>query len=469
MARCEQVDSSEFDELRAAIHEAYPVLLFLYESVHGQETSEDFKRYYGQYTQLLKVLEEVPVAWANVSLDVDKEEDEPELPDRSYRLPPMLPKDFAKANPSVDETDLIQVGSYLYPDQVKEKSFVPPSVAPSPPPKPDVKETPKTDKRQLRSSGKSDKKQTGNKLKKRKRSGSKGGKKKSGKVGGNEPNVDESESDGEPPKKIVKRSSGSGGKGKQDGVKSMDPKEFGKQIGDAAAELLVRRQKSRKGEDPTKITMEEVQELNVEDAIAPSFACVVCLIMGKECRVIGFGGTCGFCQAHSLRCTDHMSAEEILIVHRRLGSLYAISSDRKRSTPNVAQVEMQKLARDASDEAASRYQHLFSLSTTIIDALGPQMFLEHFAGDDQPELIVEHFNAQVDNYNAIRHGTSVPPSKHFSTVAWDKLLSQEVLEDGFEVPIFSPTLNQYLPPGHGKDKGKGKEKEVKRSSRSALR
>lgn len=124
---------------------------------------------------------------------------------------------------------------------------------------------------------------------------------------------------------------------------------------------------------------------------------------------------------------------------------------------------MQKLARDASDEAASRYHHLFSLSTTVIDALGPQMFLEHFAGDDQPELIVEHFNAQVDNYNAIRHGTSVPPSKHFSTVAWDKLLSQEVLEDGFEVPIFSPTLNQYLPPGHGKDKGKGKEKEVKRS------
>ncbi|KAJ7616964.1 hypothetical protein DFH06DRAFT_1343034 [Mycena polygramma] len=506
-----------------AIRNALPVLRYLRRESQRERQPEEFRRFYHQYTVLLRSLGEVPVAWTAVTLPVEDADDEPEYPAPGFKLPTALPPIIDRRLPPTAQKQ----------PKGKKQGTTPASGPASQPFYIGLK-------RNLRSSQKSGEEQTDQAEQeglKRKRATPKG-KKKNDKTpepspapetsdvedGGVQGTEDEDE-EVQPPKKTRKNAKGKKVRVGRTKVKNMDTRAFGREVGALAEQLAARKVKNRKAKDksiqltvdtgasapfvtlvrqPTTgsrviysalapknilrgvpedtdereiptISLEEVLELNVEDAIAPKFRCANCALAGEECRVVGFGAVCSFCQSHGLtRCSDHMSAEEILFAHRRLSSLYAISSDlyevsfREALAAQRRAIELQELARKASLEAAHRYQHLFSLNYSIIDALGPNAFLKHFANDDQPDLIVDHFNSQVDTYNAMRRGTSYMPDEHQSARDWSDFTNGGFIGPPSELPIFSSALDNFVvarssPPSpkagpSKKSKGKNKAK-----------
>ncbi|KAJ7610041.1 hypothetical protein DFH06DRAFT_1346180 [Mycena polygramma] len=539
----EAIDEEDIPVIQTAIRNALPVLRYLRRESQRVRQPEEFRRFYHQYTVLLRSLGEVPVAWTAVTLPVEDADDEPEYPAPGFKLPTALPPiiDRRLRQAPVDESDTVDANVALAPPaptaqkqpKGKKQGTTPASGPASQPFYIGFK-------RNLRSSQKSGEEQTDQAEQeglKRKRATPKGKKKKDKtpepspapetsdvEDGGVQGTEDEDE-EMQPPKKTRKNAKGKKVRVGRTKVKNMDTRAFGREVGALAEQLAARKVKNRKAKDksiqltvdtgasapfvtlvrqPTTgsrviysalapknilrgvpedtdereiptISLEEVLELNVEDAIAPKFRCANCALAGEECRVVGFGAVCSFCQSHGLtRCSDHMSAEEILFAHRRLSSLYAISSDlyevsfREALAAQRRAIELQELARKASLEAAHRYQHLFSLNYSIIDALGPNAFLKHFANDDQPDLIVDHFNSQVDTYNAMRRGTLYMPDEHQPARDWSDFTNGGFIGPPSELPIFSSALDNFVvarssPPSpkagpSKKSKGKNKAK-----------
>ncbi|KAJ7610760.1 hypothetical protein DFH06DRAFT_1148001 [Mycena polygramma] len=508
----EAIDEEDIPVIQTAIRNALPVLRYLRRESQRERQPEEFRRFYHQYTILLRSLGEVPVAWTTVTLPVEDADDEPfkpaqEYPAPEFKLPTALPPiiDCCLRQAPVDESDTVDANVALAPPA--------PTVQKQPKGKKQGK-TPASGpvsqpfyiglKRNLRSSQKSGEEQTDQAEQeglKRKRATPKGKKKKdktpepsptpetSNVEDGGVQGTEDEDEEVQPPKKTRKNAKGKKVRVGRTKVKNMDTRAFGREVGALAEQLAARKVKNRKAKDksiqltvdtgasapfvtlvrqPTTgsrviysalapknilrgvpedtdereiptISLEEVLELNVEDAIAPKFRCAYCALAGKECRVVGFGTVCSFCQSHGItRCSDHMSAEEILLAHRRLSSLYAISSDlyevsfREALAAQHRAIELQELAPP------------FSLNYSIIDALGPNAFLKHFANDDQPDLIIDHFNSQVDTYNAMRRGTSYMPDEHQPARDWSDFTNGGFIGPPSELPIFSSALDNFV-------------------------
>ncbi|KAJ6456024.1 hypothetical protein C8R47DRAFT_1227995 [Mycena vitilis] len=544
LKRAEAIDEDEILEVELAIRNALPVLRLLHRESQKERQPEDFRRFYHQYTQLLRSLGKVPAAWAAVTLPVENIDDEPEYPEKGFKLPTALPPMLRRARePPVDESNLVDANE-LFPKPrpsafgKKGKSIKvdqqPEAAGPS-------SSTPS--KRNLRSSKKAGEEQTDQAEQggsKRKRGSGKGKKKASPEPSSDvemsdvedrgAPSSDDDDEGVQPPKKTRKNAKGKKVRVGRTKVKDMDTRAFGKEVGALAEKLAARKLKNRKAKDKSlqltidtgaeapfvtivrqpntgsriiysalapknilrgmpeehddreipPISMEEVQELDVEAAVAPKFRCANCCLAGEECRVVGFGAVCSFCQSHGFtRCSDHMSAEEILLAHRRLSSLYAISSDlyevsfREALAAQRRAIELQELARKASLEALDRYAHLFTLSHSMIDALGPDIFLERFASKEEPELIVDHFKSQVAAYNLLRYGSDtemvIIPNEHEPAVEWQRFTNGKFFKGAHNVPVFSNLREEFVvdretssspePPKQGSSKkGKGKAK-----------
>ncbi|KAJ6461477.1 hypothetical protein C8R47DRAFT_1225852 [Mycena vitilis] len=553
LKRAEAIDEDEILEVELAIRNALPVLRLLHRESQKERQPEEFRRFYHQYTQLLRSLGKVPAAWAAVTLPVENIDDEPEYPEKGFKLPTALPPMLRRARePPVDESNLVDANE-LFPKPrpsafgKKGKSIKvdqqPEAAGPS-------SSTPS--KRNLRSSKKAGEEQTVLRVRfstgrgicgvqkfiyhtrtcdtrdrdtaglpvpvshpKRKRGSGKGKKKASPEPLSDvemsdvedrgAPSSDDDDEGVQPPKKTRKNAKGKKVRVGRTKVKDMDTRAFGKEVGELAEKLAARKLKNRKAKDKSlqltidtgaeapfvtivrqpntgsriiysalapknilrgmpeehddreipPISMEEVQELDVEAAVAPKFRCANCCLAGEECRVVGFGAVCAFCQSHGFtRCSDHMSAEEILLAHRRLSSLYAISSDlyevsfREALAAQRRAIELQELARKASLEALDRYAHLFTLSHSMIDALGPDIFLERFASKEEPDLIVDHFKSQVAAYNLLRYGSDtemvIVPDEHEPAVEWQRFTNGKFFKGAHNVPIFSNLREEFV-------------------------
>ncbi|KAJ6478858.1 hypothetical protein C8R47DRAFT_1219404 [Mycena vitilis] len=523
LKRAEAIDEDEILEVELAIRNALPVLRLLRRESQKERQPEEFRCFYHQYTQLLRSLGKVPAAWAAVTLPVENIDDEPppvdesNLVDANELFPKPRPSAFGKKGKSIKV------------DQQPEAAG-PSSSTPS--------------KRNLRSSKKAGEEQTDQAEcagRFEAQAGFWQGKKKASPEPSSDvemsdvedrgaPSSDDDDEGVQPPKKTRKNAKGKKVRVGRTKVKDMDTRAFGKEVGALAEKLAARKLKNRKAKDKSlqltidtgaeapfvtivrqpntgsriiysalapknilrgmpeehddreipPISMEEVQELDVEAAVAPKFRCANCCLAGEECRVVGFGAVCSFCQSHGFtRCSDHMSAEEILLAHRRLSSLYAISSDlyevsfREALAAQRRAIELQELARKASLEALDRYAHLFTLSHSMIDALGPDIFLERFASKEEPDLIVDHFKSQVAAYNLLRYGSDtemvIIPDEHEPAVQWQRFTNGKFFKGAHNVPIFSNLREEFVvdretssspePPKQGPSKkGKGKAK-----------